>query len=163
MLREVGEEHSFPGIAYDNARSATPEQVERAYEDEPIKSLVAAGDLLPVNHPDSKEFDGKATALQARLKTAEAQNESLQSQGGRPDPVAARKDARAAEGLLRATQLRRRWVEADANRPKPVEPPAPTSTTTYQVVATPDVLATLQEQMNAAAANPDARHVISGS
>jgi hypothetical protein len=138
MLRELDEDHSFPnaGIAYDAARMPTLKNVEDAYGTEPmISALVDAGELPGV---DNADFEKKIAPLVIRLKAASDEHRRVEGMGGRVDPIAAHRLNREAEGLLRATQLRRRWKEADARRPAPTPIPSgpdlPANTHTDEIV-----------------------------
>lgn len=144
MLRQIDTDHAWPGAAYDPTRTLTPKAIEDAYDAEPtIKRLMGNGEeLLPVY---DDQFDTKIKALTERLRAADIEHVRLSLNGNRSNPVQMQKDKRDAEGLLRAVQLRKRWVEANKNKVTPPTPAGPTTvnTTENHLHGSPEALADL--------------------
>jgi hypothetical protein len=178
LLSELDKDHVFPGggAAYDPARPASVAEIERAYGAETsIQNLVSAGELLPVDTPTGTPdpFDTAARALRSKLEDANRKHIRLRSVGGQPDLAAQQADMRTAGALARAMQLRRRWVDADKNRP-PAPPTPPNNGPVNQVILAQgpggapvplnqaQLMGFLNNLNNPNAFNPNASNVVNG-
>lgn len=165
MVRGVGRDYAFGGIAYDPSRTATPEEIETVYEGEAsISRLVNAGKLASVTAPKD-EFDKLANALQAQLREANTEHMRMATTGGRKDPDRMARDIRDAQALLRATQLKRRWIVADKNREPEPEPELPTNTNNTMVMTPEAMIQLLQAnaQQNNGPGGGNPNNIINGN
>lgn len=124
ILEEVGQDHSYEGVAYDPVKIASIGQITQAYTaNSMIRGLVDKGELPEVSSPD---FGKMASAVQDRLTAAFSANVARHRAGMRVDD---RPDVRDAEGLSRAMQLNRRYLDAKVVAPTPAAAATPAGDT----------------------------------
>lgn len=122
MLSGVGKPHAFDGAAYDPQKRVPVKTITDAYSTPLVRRLVDNHELAPIDAP-ADEFNSKVDALKTKLQASDDDNRRMAGQSMQPSPRDYQMQMRDAEGLLRGTQLRARWEEAERNKPTPPPPP----------------------------------------
>jgi hypothetical protein len=135
-----GTEYRFPGAVYSRG-DHLPADVEQEYASDPrIQELIDSKDL-PNTLAGGAAFKEDATALRQKLRADYAARLRWQATAGYrgPEPVKEHELRRRAEGLLRAEQLRRRYIEAQQRATVVQTAPAATTEVHWHVPAGFDV------------------------